>query len=521
MFDAYNAIDRQFTPYLVEIRGPQGASIDAAVGQAAHDTLAALFPQQKADFDEALRLWLADVPDGRSENQGVALGRTVARLMLNARKHDGSDDDTAYTPGTEPGNHQVDPLHPEQGFLTPNWGKVDPFAIGAVEDFIAAPPPEMNSQEYADAFQQVYELGAADSTARTEEQTEIGLFWAYDGAPGLGTPPRLYNQITREIALEQGNTEAENARLFALVNIAMADAGIASWATKYEYNFWRPIVAIRNADADGNEATVADADWTPLGAPASNAGGTDFTPPFPAYTSGHATFGAATFSTIAHFYGTDDISFTFTSDELNGVTTDANGLVRPAATRSFDSLSEAAWENALSRIYLGIHWSFDATAGVEQGNAVADAVFSTLFQPLTPKPTPGHAPPPAHVAGKPADVPRGPKEKPAVDGSMGADPTSSRGIGGAVDESAANRPILVTHRPAAAATVVPQVLSQVPGGGKRDSALGASNRLTGSQHARGANSARGNPADDAATAGQLDALFSTPAGAQGNVLHAL
>lgn len=181
---------------------------------------------------------------------------------------------------------------------------------------------------------------------------------------------------------EQHNSVYENARLFALVNIAMADGGIQSWDVKYLYDFWRPIIAIRAANADGNPLTVREADWMPLGAPRSNdPGGTNFTPPFPAYTSGHATFGAATFRTLADFYGRDDITFSFTSDEFNGVTKDQNGSARPVVTRTYRSFSQAAEENGQSRIYLGIHWSFDKVHGIAAGNAIADYAFATLMQP--------------------------------------------------------------------------------------------------------------------------------------------
>ena len=181
----------------------------------------------------------------------------------------------------------------------------------------------------------------------------------------------------------QGNDAFANARLFLLVNLALADAGIACWEAKYHYDFWRPVVAIREAEpgtgpsglGDGNPLTAGDPSWTPLGAPASNQSGTDFTPPFPAYPSGHATFGAALFRILERFYGTDAIAFSFVSDELNGVTADWAGNVRPLAERNFETLSEAMWENAESRIYLGIHWSFDASEGVALGQAVADYVF--------------------------------------------------------------------------------------------------------------------------------------------------
>src|SRR5262245_36816602 len=164
--------------------------------------------------------------------------------------------------------------------------------------------------------------------------------------------------------------------------MAMADAGIQAWDTKYVYDFWRPVIAIRAANTDGNPDTVREADWTPLGAPRSNdPGGTNFTPPFPAYTSGHATFGAAMFRTLADFYGRDDITFSFTSDEYNGVTKDQDGSVRSVVTRTYHSFSAAAEENGQSRIYLGIHWSFDKVNGIQAGNAIADYAFANLLRP--------------------------------------------------------------------------------------------------------------------------------------------
>ncbi|MBW3597158.1 MAG: phosphatase PAP2 family protein, partial [Planctomycetes bacterium] len=289
----------------------------------------------------------------------------------------------------------------DQGFLTPKWGRITPFAMTSGDQFRSPSPPSLDSEAYAAAYNEVLVLGAIDAETadrngdgapdRTPEQTQIGLFWAYDGSPGLGVPPRLYNQIARTVAMQQGNSLADNARMFALANIAMADAGIASWESKYTHDLWRPVLAIRLEDTvaapgglDGNPDTAGEADWAPLGAPASNSGdpSADFTPPFPAYTSGHATFGAAMFRTLERFFGTDDIAFDFQSDELNGVTRGSDGVVRPAVTRRFDSFSEAALENAQSRIYLGIHWSFDATEGVSQGNAVADYVFDHKLRPL-------------------------------------------------------------------------------------------------------------------------------------------
>ncbi len=219
-----------------------------------------------------------------------------------------------------------------------------------------------------------------------DDQTFAGIYWAYDGTPSLCAPPRLYNQITMTIADQMGSDFFELTRLLALVNVAMADSGIAIWESKYYYQLWRPVTGIREADpgtgptglGDGNRATVGDPTFRPLGAPASNLAGPDFTPPFPAYPSGHAGFGGALFEVLRQFYHTDDIAFTFTSDEFNDMTRGHDG-VRPLRPRSFTSLSQAEEENGQSRIYLGIHWSFDKTQGIEQGRRVARFVIRNAF----------------------------------------------------------------------------------------------------------------------------------------------
>jgi membrane-associated phospholipid phosphatase len=376
VYDAVNGTTGQrYTPYAVRERAPRGTSVDAAAAEAAYVTLSALYPRQQSAFRAELRATLRRVPDGPVEIKGILYGRQVARAVLRRRQGDGSELTPSYTPGTDPGHWGPDPLNPGQKALGPGWGAVRPFALAGGAQFRAAPPPALGSAGYAAAFDEVKRLGGDGlhtATSRTPEQTQIGLFWGYDG-PGLGTPPRLYNQAVRTVALARDNSMVQSARLFALVNIAMADAGIAAWDTKYTYDLWRPIAAIRRADTDGNPATEADPGWTPLGAPGDGAV-PDFTPPFPAYTSGHAAFGAAAFRVLADFYGRDDIPFTLTSDEFDGVR-------RPRVTRSYTSFSQAAAENGASRIYLGIHWQFDNVAGQAQGRDIADYVFRHFLTP--------------------------------------------------------------------------------------------------------------------------------------------
>lgn len=248
----------------------------------------------------------------------------------------------------------------------------------------------MSSQQYADAYNEVMSVGGDGvhtPSTRTPEQSFIGIFWAYDGTPSLCAPPRLYNQITIHIADQMNLNTIQLARLLALVNTAMADTGIAVWDSKFFYDFWRPITGIRHSDpgscptcpGDGNNNTIGDTAFSPLGAPASNLNGPNFTPPFPSYPSGHGGFGGALFQTLRRYFGRDDISFTFVSDEFNGMTHDHNNNIRPLMPRTFANFSQAEEENGQSRIYLGIHWSFDKTAAIAQGRQVANYVFDHAF----------------------------------------------------------------------------------------------------------------------------------------------
>ena len=398
IFDAVVAIAGGYHSYTGISPSPKDTSMNAAIAQAAHDTLSALFPSQASSFDLALEEDLKRVPNGRSKNQGIDLGHRAAAAILELRQNDGSEHDEPrvgvdFITGDEPGEWRQDPISLIPLALGARWAEVKPFTMKSGTQFRVPPPPALDSPEYAAAFEEAKQLGGdgiVTPTVRTGEQTGIGTYWAYDGTPSLCAPPRLYNQIATQIADQMALDAKELARLLALVNTAMADAGIAIWESKYYYNYWRPVTGIREADAgtgptgqgDGNPATAGDPDYSPLGAPASNLNGPNFTPPFPSYPSGHAGFGGALFEILRKFLGTDGIQFTFVSDEYNGVTKGADGIVRPLKPRSFNSLSEAEEENGQSRIYLGIHWAFDKSEGISQGRSVADYVFAHTFAPV-------------------------------------------------------------------------------------------------------------------------------------------
>jgi hypothetical protein len=293
-----------------------------------------------------------------------------------------------YVYGTQPGQWTAGPLHPTAVPLTPDWGSVTPFGMKSESQFAPPPPPALDSLAYAKAYLEVKLIGEENSTFRTPEQTDIAFFWGYDAQPNVCAPIRFYNQIAEVLAQQEGNSEVDNARFFALINIAMADGAITCWGFKYSYDFWRPITAIRYNDpgSNPNEANWAgsgnpylvgqgDPNWMPVGAPAHN-GGTNFTPPFPSYTSGHATLGGALFKMMGDYFGTDHITFTIATDEFNTITT------LPIPPQTFTSFNEAAGQNALSRIYLGIHYQFDAVQGIKCGDEIADYDYTHLLLPF-------------------------------------------------------------------------------------------------------------------------------------------
>jgi hypothetical protein len=360
---------------------------EAAIAAAAQTALTSLFPEHAGYV--AAHTAARPMPFGPGQQEGHQLGGKIAATLLAKRAGDAAFAGSAYGFSPAYGQHRTDPVNPGQGIHAPHWGEVPHFVLPPGHVGLAPPPGNgtMNylaSQHYKRDHDEVRSLGGLQSTSRTPAQTTIGVYWAYDGVPGIGTPPRLFNQFIREIAVQKKNDLEQNAELFALANAAMADAAIEAWHWKYQYNLWRPVIGIREAcpangpsGIPGDIGDDCDPFWLPLGAPLSNQVlEPDFTPPFPAYPSGHATFGAAVFQVIRLFYNDtkpitvadvlqedppSEAGFTFSvvSDEMNGSTTDSAGRVRVRHDRKFTDLVTPIRENALSRVYLGVHWRFD------------------------------------------------------------------------------------------------------------------------------------------------------------------
>lgn len=396
MHDAYVGVAGGGTPTYLDYAGQTPGTTDplaaqAAVGAAACLSLIAMFDKQKDSFLKQHTDFVSMLPGHDPQiAQGLAWGQRVAAAMLASRRNDGSDaSNSMYAPSTQPYRHRADPLNPGQGFLGPLWGQVKPFGftdLRGVNGITPLPDP-LSTPQYVADFDQVKGKGRNQGGTRSDDETTIGLFWAYDGARNIGVPPRLYNQVVRAIVAKKGGvSEATNARLFAMVNLAMADAGIQAWYEKYRYNLWRPVVGIREADAgwgptaqgDSLSDTQGDPYWQPLGAPRTNsAGAPSFTPNFPAYPSGHASFGTAALRvTQAVLNLPDSFEFDFVSDEFNGENIGATG-VRPRHQRTM-TLAGAIEDNILSRVYLGVHWLLDGRSGAAIGRQIASKVVAAF-----------------------------------------------------------------------------------------------------------------------------------------------
>lgn len=359
--DAANGVTRWHQPYLVSDLAPAGTSWDAAVSSAAYTSAMALITHadtQRTNFTALYEASLAAIPDGEAKTRGIAWGQTVANAVLNLRSSDGSTANVPYTNAPAPGVWRPT-LPANAAALLPGWGRVTRFTMPPSQRPLPHQPPGLETSAYALEYDLVRRLGAKTGSERTADQTEIAHFWS-DGA-GTETPPGHWNHIARDVTVARGNNAQSNARLFALLNLALADSAILCWDAKYEYNLWRPITAIREADTDGNPGTAADPAWEPLIA----------TPPFPEYTSGHATFSRAAARTLGLLFGSDAIAFEARSDGLPGV------------VRSFKSFSAAADESGVSRLYGGIHWPSANIAGQTLGFALGNHIVEHFLAPLT------------------------------------------------------------------------------------------------------------------------------------------
>ncbi len=357
IYDAVNAIDGSHQPYLVHLSGiSPNASQDAAAAQAAHDVLVSLYPNPtfQATFDNELQQSLAQIPDSTDKTDGVNVGIAAAAQILALRSNDGANNPPIpYVFGNAPGDYQSTPPNfPKQPQFT-HWSHVTPFALDSANQFRPGPPPALTSRTYTDDFNEVKTLGIANGTAATPDQMLTGHFWN-------GAIQNYWNEIAQTATIDHNLTTAESARLFALLNLSLADSVIAFYDAKYTYNFWRPVTAIRAADTDNNPDTTADPNWLPV---------VGNTTPDPSYPGAHAVISEAGATVLDAFFKRKKFDFSVTSE------------VMPGVERSFDSFSAAAEEATLSRIFAEVHFRSDLTTGQKLGGEVADFVVDNFLTP--------------------------------------------------------------------------------------------------------------------------------------------
>jgi hypothetical protein len=360
MFDAINALEREFEPYRVRLRPGLWGSTDAAAAQAAHDVLVALNPSAASAYDEALAADLGDRPSG-FVRRGAEIGAYVAKEILAWRQDDGWVV-PAFPPYSEPplpGRWQPTPPANAAATFT-HLQEATPMALLSATQVLPPPPPSLTTARYAADLNEVRLLGRSDSGARTEEQTTIARLWS-----GVGTTTgffSVWNNVARDVVLARELSLVETARVFVLVNVSIHDALQTTQTSKFVYGVWRPVTAIRAADTDLNPDTDPDATWLPL----------ITTPPYPSYAGNLATIGASAARALQLVCGTNDVPVAVTWSLPNGL---------PSVTRHFDGFSQAAEEEFMARIYGGVHYRFDQQAGQQVGQSVAEFVFANFMRP--------------------------------------------------------------------------------------------------------------------------------------------
>jgi hypothetical protein len=360
MFDAINAIERDFEPYRVRLRPGLGGSPTAAAAQAAHDVLVALNPSSMTTYDEALAADLGDRPSG-FVRRGAEIGAHVAKEILAWRQDDGWVVATfpPYTEPPLPGRWQPTPPAGAAATFT-HLQHAAPMALVSATQVLPLPPPSLTSARYATDVNEVKLLGKSDSTVRTEEQTTIARLWS-----GVGTTTgffSVWNNVARDVVVARNLSLVETARVFVLVNVSIHDALQTTQASKFVYGMWRPVTAIRAADTDLNPATDLDPTWLPL----------ITTPPYPSYAGNLATIGASAARALELVCGTNDVPVAITWTLTGGM---------PSVTRHFDGFRQAADEEFMARIYGGVHYRFDQEAGQQAGFSAAEYAFANFVRP--------------------------------------------------------------------------------------------------------------------------------------------
>jgi hypothetical protein len=352
IYDAVNSIDRTHKLYLVHLSGvSRQASQDAAASAAAHEILVKLYPKFQTSLDSQFEQLLAEIPDSQGKTEGIHIGETVADDILAIRNHDGSGaPPPPFVPVNVPGSYQLTPPNFKPAQFT-HWSKVTPFAIEFANQFRPGPPPALTSDSYEDSFNEIKSVGVLNSTTATADQKQIGLFWN-------GAIQNYWNEIAQTLSIDHHLSTAQNARLFALLDLSLADSVIAFYDAKYTFNFWRPVTAIRTADTDNNPQTLADPNWLPQ---STN------TAPDPSYPGAHASISHAAATVLISFFDSNRFEQQVTSETLPGV------------VRSFETISDIAAEATVSRVLAGQHFRFDENAGQRLGNDVGDFVFDNFL----------------------------------------------------------------------------------------------------------------------------------------------
>jgi hypothetical protein len=353
VFEAVNSIVGDYEPYHQKVDAHSSASAEAAVIAAAHRVLVTLHagraPQLDASRDESL----AAIADSATKREGIAVGIAAADALLALRANDGFDTPVSYDPGTEPGEYR--PTPPENlPAYRPGLGQVATFSIRDGRQFRSAPPPRLGSKRYARDYEEVKRAGAAQSKERPADRTQVARF--YDATDG----EQIYYPAARQVAATRSRTLSQNARLFALLAIAMWDGAVSCFETKYHFNVWRPVTAIREAGADGNRRTEPDPTWQAA----------VFTPPFPSYPSGHAAFGGAARAVLEEEFGPDGHAITLMNPVL------------PEIVLKYSTFEQITDDIDDARIYGGVHYRFDQEAGALMGRQVASYILNETLRPV-------------------------------------------------------------------------------------------------------------------------------------------